>query len=64
MKTISEFSQDREQTYYTIRQSIVTAQHKLNAAVNSAMVIAIGRLANRYIKHVEKMIGRSMARNY
>lgn len=29
-----------EQTYLSIRQSIVSAQHKLTAAVNSAMVTA------------------------
>ena len=50
MKTISEFGQDREQTYYTIRQSIVTAQHKLNAAVNSAMVIAYWEIGEQIYK--------------
>ena len=33
-----QHNQNAEQTYHSIRQSIVTAQHKLSAAVNSVMV--------------------------
>ena len=33
-----QIGQSAEQTYHTIRQSIVSAQRKLSAAVNSAMV--------------------------
>ena len=34
-----QINQNAEQTYHSIRQSIVSAQHKLSAAVNYAMVI-------------------------
>ena len=33
-----QLNQNAEQTYHSIRQSIVSAQHRLCAAVNSAMV--------------------------
>ena len=42
-----QINQNAEQTYHSIRQSIVSAQHKLSAAVNYAMVITyweIGRI--------------------
>lgn len=52
--------QNAEQTYHSIRNSIVSAQHRLSTAVNSAMV---GKLENRFLKHVEKMIVQNMERD-
>ena len=42
--------QNPEQTYTTIRQSIVQAQHKLTAAVNSAMVTASWEIGEQIYK--------------
>ena len=53
-------NQNAEQTYHSIRNSIVSAQHRLSTAVNSAMVT----LENRFLKHVEKMIVQNTERNY
>lgn len=58
-----QINQNAEQTYHSIRQSIVSAQHRLSAAVNSTMVITIGRLGNRFIKRVEKMTEQNMERS-
>ena len=57
-------NQNAEQTYHSIRNSIVSAQHRLSTAVNSAMVQLIGKLENRFLKHVEKMIAQNTERNY
>ncbi|MFR3922971.1 MAG: hypothetical protein ACLTYN_14470 [Dysosmobacter welbionis] len=48
-----------EQTYHAIRGSIVTAQHSVAKAVNSAMVTAYWEIGSRSTKRVEKMTGRS-----
>ena len=42
--------QNPEQTYTTIRQSIVQAQHRLTAAVNSAMVTAYWEIGEQIFK--------------
>ena len=42
--------QNPEQTYSTIRQSIVQAQHKMSAAVNSAMVAAYWEIGEQIYK--------------
>lgn len=42
--------QNPEQTYTTIRQSIVHAQHKMSAAVNSAMVTAYWEIGEQIYK--------------
>lgn len=42
--------QNPEQTYHTIRDSIVQAQHKLSAAVNSAMVTAYWEIGEQIYK--------------
>ena len=34
-------NQNAEQTYHSIRNSIVSAQHRLSTAVNSAMVTGL-----------------------
>lgn len=39
-----------EQTYHTIRQSVVQAQHKLSAAVNTAMVSAYWEIGEQIYK--------------
>ena len=43
-------SQNEEQTYYSIRHSIVSAQNKMSAAVNSAMVIAYWEIGEQIYK--------------
>lgn len=43
-------SQNAEQTYYSIRHSIVSAQNKVSAAVNSAMVIAYWEIGEQIYK--------------
>lgn len=43
-------SQNAEQTYYSIRHSIVSAQNKMSAAVNSAMVIAYWEIGEQIYK--------------
>lgn len=43
-------SQNTEQTYYSIRHSIVSAQNKMGAAVNSAMVIAYWEIGEQIYK--------------
>ena len=45
-----QIGQNAEQTYHTIRQSIVSAQHKLSAAVNSAMVITYWEIGEQIYK--------------
>ena len=42
--------QNPEQTYTTIRHSIVQAQHKMSAAVNSAMVTASWEIGEQIYK--------------
>lgn len=42
--------QNPEQTYNSIRHSIVQAQHKLSAAVNSAMVTAYWEIGEQIYK--------------
>ncbi len=44
-------NQNAEQTYHSIRNSIVSAQHRLSTAVNSAMVTTYWKLENRFLKH-------------
>ncbi len=43
-------SQNPEQTYHSIRQSVVQAQHKLSAAVNTAMVNAYWEIGEQIYK--------------
>ncbi len=43
-------SKNAEQTYYSIRKSIVSAQTKMSAAVNSAMVIAYWEIGEQIYK--------------
>lgn len=57
-------NQNAEQTYHSIRNSIVSAQHRLSTAVNSAMVTTYWELENRFLKYVEKMIVQNTERNY
>lgn len=57
-------NQNAEQTYHSIRNSIVSAQHRLSTAVNSAMVTTYWEIENRFLKHVEKMIAQNTERNY
>ena len=45
-----QIQQNAEQTYTSIRQSIVTAQHKLCAAVNTAMVTAYWEVGEQIYK--------------
>ena len=45
-----QIQQNAEQTYNSIRQSIVTAQHKLCAAVNTAMVTAYWEVGEQIYK--------------
>ena len=42
--------QNAEQTYHSIRQSIVSAQHKLSSAVNTAMVTAYWEIGEQVFK--------------
>ena len=52
---------DVKQTYDTIRNSIVSAQHRLTSAVNSAMLTAYWKLESKFIKPAEKMTELNMA---
>ena len=45
-----QINQNAEQTYHSIRQSIVSAQHKLSAAVNYAMVITYWEIGEQIYK--------------
>lgn len=45
-----QINQSAEQTYPSIRQSIVSAQHKLSTAVNSAMVITYWKIGEQIYK--------------
>lgn len=45
-----QLNQNAEQTYHSIRRSIVSAQHKLSAAVNSAMVITYWEIGEQIYK--------------
>ncbi len=47
---IFTLNQNAEQTYHSIRQSIVSAQHKLSAAVNYAMVITYWEIGEQIYK--------------
>ena len=55
-------NQNAEQTYHSIRNSIVSAQHRLSTAVNSAMVTTYWEIENRFLKHVEMI--QNTERNY
>ena len=58
-------NQNAEQTYHSIRNSIVSAQHRLSTAVNSAMVTTYWEIGEqKNLKHVEKMIVQNMERDY
>ena len=50
MDTQLQINQDQEQTYYSIRYSIVEAQRKMCTAVNSAMVIAYWEIGEQIYK--------------
>ena len=43
-------NQSAEQTYHSIRNSIVSAQHRLSAAVNSAMVTTYWEIGEQIFK--------------
>ena len=43
-------NQNAEQTYHSIRNSIVSAQHRLSTAVNSAMVTTYGKIGEQIFK--------------
>ena len=45
-----QVNQNAEQTYHIIRRSIVSAQHRLSAAVNSAMVITYWEIGEEIYK--------------
>lgn len=45
-----QINQNAEQTYHSIHQSIVSAQHKLSAAVNYAMVITYWEIGKQIYK--------------
>lgn len=45
-----QVTQNPEQTYNSIRRSIVQAQHKLSTAVNSAMVTAYWEIGEQIYK--------------
>ena len=47
---VISINQNAEQTYHSIRQSIVSAQHKLSAAVNYAMVITYWEIGEQIYK--------------
>ncbi|WP_347493886.1 hypothetical protein [Ruminococcus sp. HUN007] len=51
-----------EEIYTSIRSFVITAQNKVYAAVNSAMVIAYWGSASRYTRLVVRMTGRSMVK--
>ena len=43
-------NQNAEQTYHSIRNSIVSAQHRLSTAVNSAMVTTSWEIGEQIFK--------------
>ena len=43
-------NQNAEQTYHSIRNSIVSAQHRLSTAVNSAMVTTYWEIGEQNFK--------------
>ena len=43
-------NQNAEQTYHSIRNSIVSAQHRLSTAVNSAMVTTYWKIGEQIFK--------------
>ncbi len=45
-----KINQNAEQTYHSIRNSIVSAQHRLSAAVNSAMVMTYWEIGEQIYK--------------
>ena len=51
-----------ELLYSSIRGCVVSAQHKIYASVNSAMVSPIGRLDGKFMKPAEKTTGRNMGK--
>ena len=57
-------NQNAEQTYHSIRNSIVSAQHRLSTAVNSAMVTTYWEIGEQIFKAWEKMIAQNTERNY
>ena len=50
MDDLLQIIQNPEQTYTTIRQSIVQAQHKMSVAVNTAMVNAYWEIGEQIYK--------------
>ena len=46
-------NQNAEQTYHSIRNSIVSAQHRLSTAVNSAMVTTYWEIGEQIFKATE-----------
>ena len=51
-----------EEIYTSIRSYVITAQNRVYAAVNSAMVIAYWRSVNRYTRLAVRMTGLNMAK--
>ena len=52
-----------EQTYHSIRHSIVPAQRSLSAAVNSAMVTAYWEIGEQIYKACGEMTAQDMAKS-
>lgn len=58
-----QINQNAEQTYHSIRQSIVSAQHRLSAAVNSTMVITYWEIGEQIYKACGEMTEQNMERS-
>ena len=64
MNEIEVFDNNQQETYSSIRNSVIAAQGNVYAAVNSAMVNAYWRSGNRSIRLAVRMTEPSMAKIY
>ena len=55
MNEIEVFDNNQQETYSSIRNSVIAAQGKVYSAVNSAMVNAYWEIGNRYKRLAVKM---------
>lgn len=53
-----------EEIYTSIRSFVITAQNRVYAAVNSAMVLHTGRSVSRSTRLAVRMTGLSTAKNF
>ena len=62
MNEIEVFDNNQQETYRSIRNSVIAAQGKVYSAVNSAMVNAYWEIGEQIYRLAVKMTGQNMVK--